>query len=150
MWVESERAGEWAKRMSERGYCRIIPVARAIARVTGIIRNILNYYCGNYSFSISLPPQLPLSLCQRVAIWYKKWRKTHQNWRCCGEAIWVQWLKNTVEETLAEASIRKISQTDKIHSSKLYGKQKILVLSFVFFYWKLIINSVRPVFKTST
>ena len=30
--------------MSERGYCRIILVARAIARVTGIIRNIL-YYC---------------------------------------------------------------------------------------------------------
>ena len=29
---------------SERGYCRIISVARAIARVTGIIRNILYYY----------------------------------------------------------------------------------------------------------
>ena len=28
---------------SERGYCRIISVARAIARGTGIIRNILYY-----------------------------------------------------------------------------------------------------------
>ena len=28
MWSVSERSGEWAKRTSERGYCRIIPVAR--------------------------------------------------------------------------------------------------------------------------
>ena len=39
-----ERAGEWAKRSNERGYCRIISVARTIARVTGSIRKIL-YYC---------------------------------------------------------------------------------------------------------
>ena len=44
----SERRGipsrcvSW-KRTSERRYCRIILVARAIARVTGIIRNILYY-----------------------------------------------------------------------------------------------------------
>ena len=31
------------QRTSERGYCRIISVAQAIARVTGIIRNILYY-----------------------------------------------------------------------------------------------------------
>ena len=28
MWAESERASEWAKRTRERGYCRIIPMAR--------------------------------------------------------------------------------------------------------------------------
>ena len=28
MWAVSERAGEWAKWMSERGYCRILPMAR--------------------------------------------------------------------------------------------------------------------------
>ena len=41
-WKE---AGESAKGTSERGYCRIILVARAIVRVTGIIRNVLYYYC---------------------------------------------------------------------------------------------------------
>ena len=38
-----ERAGEWAKGTSERGYCRIISVAGAIPRLTGIIRTILYY-----------------------------------------------------------------------------------------------------------
>ena len=32
MWVESDRAGERANGTSERGYCRIISVGRAIAR----------------------------------------------------------------------------------------------------------------------
>ena len=40
-----ERAREWAKRTSERGYCGLISVAQAMARVTGIIRNILYYLC---------------------------------------------------------------------------------------------------------
>ena len=39
----NERAGEWAKHTSERGYCGIISVSRAIARVTGIIHKILYY-----------------------------------------------------------------------------------------------------------
>ena len=43
-WCEwNDWAGKWAKRTSERGYCRIISVARAIASVTGIIRNILYF-----------------------------------------------------------------------------------------------------------
>ena len=35
------------QRTSERGFCRIIPVARAIVSVTGVIRNILYYYCSH-------------------------------------------------------------------------------------------------------
>ena len=38
-----ERAGEWARPLSKRGYCRILSVARAITRFTGIIRIMLYY-----------------------------------------------------------------------------------------------------------
>ena len=39
------------KRKSERGYCRIRPVARAIGKVTGIICNILYYSCQHQFFA---------------------------------------------------------------------------------------------------
>ena len=43
MWAVSEGAGEWAKWMSEHGYCRIIPMARVKTSVSGIIGNVLYY-----------------------------------------------------------------------------------------------------------
>ena len=51
---------------SERGYCRIILVARAIARVTGIIRKIL-YYSASVPSQTSYPyPKLSKKLNQSL------------------------------------------------------------------------------------
>ena len=44
MWAASEGAGEWAKWMSEHGYCRIIPMARVKTRVSLIIPVVLDYW----------------------------------------------------------------------------------------------------------